>query len=433
MSANPPDGQAADKRPLVFTWADGKPICRVAVPTLDGTAGLACDLQVKSFGLPTAPVLAFWLGLSAEAGPLGFVDHVFDLSASADIDFLQAVRAAGALVVVLAAPDGRTSEWNVGIHSEVLESHLGSCARYLSALERVDGPRAVSDFMAVYAPAMRERNDVAAAWAAVEQSLAAEPPFVSCFGVFPMPTGAVAVCWLETKLAGGETVFAQRMFDLSLTTDRDYLQRAAKDGVIEVSFTHPSSGAIERRVPRFDPTQFEAFLRSGKEYLADATRADGPRAMTDFAELVARVRREHDDFDRSWSALGAGAVALTNAARAAARDEAVQRGISRQRRFYWFGRTIQIVASIPVAGPWAVALAGPALVLLPALGVFQWLGLIDDRRPSWFDVVFFVTLTAWTGYLHGAGILRLDAVPLIPSPIWIVGAVLALMAIVGLF
>jgi hypothetical protein len=73
------------------------------------------------------------------------------------------------------------------------------------------------------------------------------------------------------------------------------------------------------------------------------------------------------------------------------------------------------------------------LVLLPALGVFQWLGLIDDRRPSWFDVVFFVTLTAWTGYLHGAGILRLDALPLIPSPIWIVGAVLALMAIVGLF
>ena len=144
-------------------YAEGKPLCRIAVPAVEGIENFACQVDVMPFGMPTGPVLAFCLRLSAETGVLGFVDHVFDLSAEADLEYLQTVRAAGALIVVLAGADGHVCESYLEIKSEALQSHLENCAQYLAQLDQPNGPQAVNDFVAVYEPVMREQNDVAAA------------------------------------------------------------------------------------------------------------------------------------------------------------------------------------------------------------------------------------------------------------------------------
>jgi hypothetical protein len=230
------------------------------------------------------------------------------------------------------------------------------------------------------------------------------------YAVFGMATGAVLAVWLRLEF-GPDRVFAiHKVFDLAEPADLGFLQAVRGAGGITLLVEDKGTGHQVRWLMTLDADKLGTTLDAGRRYASFRSPLDGARAVRDFFAIYEPALKQYDDVIAGWTA-----VQTAQDARLAAEQRALEQHERRRKRFYWFARTLQVVASVPVIGGWILTLSVPLVVLAPLL----WLGVVggDDKSSAMF--IYFLTATAWLVYLDRRGIVRVTMpIPLVEIPAW---------------
>jgi hypothetical protein len=395
-----------------------------------------CTADGTIVAMPTGPLLVLELQFTLVDGSTVGTHRAFDMASPENIAFWNGVHSAGAFAVSL---ENKNTEQKVRLditlQREKLAALLEQSAQSSSRVPQVDGTRAVEDFRALLEASRQRHSDDASAWraaiAAASGAAPAEAPR-SRVSIFALPTGALVACWLETRAADGRLLLTERVFDLSSADDRTQLERAAADGAIALDVVDERTGTTKQYRVTVDGKTLTSYAEAGRQFLSKLPLTNAAQARTDFAALGAEARTRQPDVEKAWEELAKLVTARTNEF-IERFNAARNRDTRRRKAYYYFARTIQVVSAVPLIGPYIVLFSLPAPFMLLVLWLWPGLRMAADANPEVAGLFVMAPLTAWSGWLDAAGILRINLpVPFIKIPFWGAGLLLSLGSLLAL-
>lgn len=140
--------------------------------------GVNYDLEIKFFRLPTGSLVALWLRLYDVPDQPFFLHRVLDPTDETIGPYLRAVKEAGKIVVMFESPgeqEGFVVE--LPVNPEGIKEVLAGAESHNEELgDKVNGEKAVEDFLRVFNPSLKEDKSVEVAWEKISAAYPCVPP-----------------------------------------------------------------------------------------------------------------------------------------------------------------------------------------------------------------------------------------------------------------